>query len=495
MKYSDKEAYWGRRRAVETFFHRLADSMPGVNEKKQKINEIWELINNRNETYRYRCVYAFREGQKLAPDDGYRGGYKDSWWRSNHFNMERVDDEDDVPPIPNKPITVYLKPRDTVPTYCTEFVECWHPMCQAENENKYPGGHPPHVIYLLCSGHATNSVLLESLQDFCMKGTEPTDPAATAMIADITEKLRAKINSTLDYSLKRAEETLAEVPMPCETLEVVCYDRDQEEEFTFYIDRKMCERKILTSDDDDDEYEGYKPLDQTIDDSYWVHIQNLWPVTWDDGRGGAEISAYDALLREVRDDLAVGTIKLGGRECKEGRMTTLYSMIEGADMKYSGRTLQPKRPKRGGYVHTIFTLFQDPDFIALLAEQHPGLERVLPIPNAAFINWYRPPSELGAKCKMDGLGPHSDDTSGMQSDVIVSITLCEPGGERLFSMHDKASGNVAWQAELADGDIIIMLPGCQKHYKHSVSDRVTHLDRSRITGGRLNITLRQLKLQ
>lgn len=220
---------------------------------------------------------------------------------------------------------------------------------------------------------------------------------------------------------------------------------------------------------------------------YWLHIPNLWP-TEEDLR-----SSYDILLDEVRQDLSVGVVKLYGGVHSEGRMTTLYSR-ENAVMKYSGRTLQPNKPKPNGYVDMILDMFSDDEFRSLLCEDHPELMSVLPRPNAAFINWYRPPSQNEGN--MDGLGAHSDDTSGMTSDVIISITLCEPNGEKLFAMHDKSQGDtIVWQAELANGDILIMMPGCQKLYKHSVSKRMTHLNKSKITGGRLNITLRALQLE
>jgi alkylated DNA repair dioxygenase AlkB len=225
-----------------------------------------------------------------------------------------------------------------------------------------------------------------------------------------------------------------------------------------------------------------------MDPDHWVRLVNFWPTEHD------EKSSYQVLLDEIREDLNRGTIKVGGRVCQEARLTAMYSQVDGAVMKYSGRKLEPRRPVQGGYVDIILDLVNDPEFRDGLCSDVPQLRGVLPNFNAVFINWYRPPSLCGDK--MDNIGIHSDDTTGMQSDVIISITLCEPGGERLFSMHDKAQGDkIVWQAELNDGDIIVMLPGCQRLYKHSVSSRKTHLDRSTITGGRLNITLRSLKLE
>lgn len=220
---------------------------------------------------------------------------------------------------------------------------------------------------------------------------------------------------------------------------------------------------------------------------HWVHLQNFWPTEQDGKR------SYDLLLDEVRPHLTQGTVKLGGQMCKEGRLTAMFSRTP-AVMKYSGRSVTPVVPVKGGYLDILLDLADDPDFRALMMAEVLHLQGILPKFNAVFINWYRPPSQ--SEGHVDSLGPHSDDTTGMTSDVIMSITLCEPGGEKLFAIHDKAQGEkVVWQAELADGDIVIMLPGCQKLYKHSVSKRSTHLDRTKITGGRLNITLRALKIE
>lgn len=225
-----------------------------------------------------------------------------------------------------------------------------------------------------------------------------------------------------------------------------------------------------------------------MDREYWIRLVNFWPITHDGE------SSYQCLLDEVEHDLSRGTIKVGGRVCQEARMTTMYSRIEGAMMKYSGRKLEPKKPISTGYIDVMLDLVNDPDFKENLYLDVPQLRGILPDFNAVFINWYRPLQLCGDK--MDNLGMHSDDTSGMTSEVILSVTLCTPNGERLFSMHDKAQGDkIVWQAELNDGDIVIMLPGCQKLYKHSVSSRKTHLDKSVITGGRINITFRALKLE
>jgi alkylated DNA repair dioxygenase AlkB len=224
-----------------------------------------------------------------------------------------------------------------------------------------------------------------------------------------------------------------------------------------------------------------------MDVTYWARLVGFWPTEHEN------VSSYQTLLDEIRGDLTQGTIVVYGKVCQENRLTVMYSQLEGVTMKYSNRKLEPIKPTEGGYVDILLDLANDPEFRESLCADVPQLRGVLPKFNAVFINWYRPVAICGDK--MDGLGMHSDDTTGMTSDIIISITLCEPNGERLFAMHEKAKGDsIVWQEELKDGDIIIMLPECQKYYKHSVSYRKTHLDRSTITGGRLNITLRALKI-
>jgi len=224
-----------------------------------------------------------------------------------------------------------------------------------------------------------------------------------------------------------------------------------------------------------------------MESPYWVYIPSLW-VTDYDGR-----SMYDATLAEMQGDLKKGLIKMGGMVREEARLTTMYSNVENAVMKYSGRVVTPIRPTKGGCIDVLLDVVNADDFRELIFDVAPDLRTRLPKWNAVFVNWYRNPMTTGGK--VDNLGAHSDDTRELDSEIIFSLTFCESGGHRLFSMFDKASGNkVAWEAELKDGDGFLMLEGCQKLYKHAVSSRKTHLDKSPVIGGRINFTFRILKL-
>lgn len=224
-----------------------------------------------------------------------------------------------------------------------------------------------------------------------------------------------------------------------------------------------------------------------MEKSYWIHLSQFWP-TEDDGR-----SVYDVVLEEMRQDLKKGTIVLMGSVKQEGRLTAMYSHVN-AVMKYSGRVVTPIKPKNGGYLSMMLEMVSTEEFRENLYADCPELRGRIPPFNAVFVNWYRPPNLCDGD-KMDSIGAHSDDVRELDSEIIFSLTFCEEGGERLFSFFDKTAGeNMVWQSELKNGDAVFMLEGCQKLYKHSVSSRKTHLDRSKITGGRINFTFRMMKL-
>lgn len=220
----------------------------------------------------------------------------------------------------------------------------------------------------------------------------------------------------------------------------------------------------------------------------WVHIPNLWPTTTD--LRGKEESVYEVLLDECRKHLSQGDVVVYGGVHKESRLTALFSN-EKAAMKYSGRIVKPIKPDEDSYLSVILNLLTSESFLEQIEMSDPRLKGKLPRgANAIFMNWYRPPTETS---KMDGLGPHSDDTRSLSSPVILSVTFCEPHGEKLFSFSEKSSGKTVWEAELEDGSGLVMLEDCQRDYKHSVSNRKTN-SKGKITGGRINLTIRALKL-
>lgn len=217
----------------------------------------------------------------------------------------------------------------------------------------------------------------------------------------------------------------------------------------------------------------------------WVVLDRALPISHE----GKDV--YDLLRDELQQHFSVGTIKLGGRICNERRMTCYFTLDNNAVMKYSGRELIPTPPPKGSYLHILMVMVNDPQFRSHLATMNPRLKDVLPRFNAVFCNWYRPPSETD---KPDSLGPHSDDETDLASDVIMSFTYCQENGERIFKMHEKfGSTKTIAEFELKDGAIMVMMPGCQRLCKHSVSDRITNLSGKRITGGRISLTFRCIR--
>jgi alkylated DNA repair dioxygenase AlkB len=218
----------------------------------------------------------------------------------------------------------------------------------------------------------------------------------------------------------------------------------------------------------------------------WVVLNRALPISYE-GR-----DVYDILRDELQKHFSVGTIQIGGRLCNERRMTCYFTLDNNAVMRYSGRELIPVPPPKGSYLHILMIMVNDPEFRTHLASMNPRLKDVLPQFNAVFVNLYRPPSETDNK--PDSLGPHSDDETDLASDVILSFTYCEENGEKIFKFHEKfGSTKTIAEFELKNGSILVMLNGCQRITKHSVSDRVTNLSGKRITGGRINCTFRCIK--
>jgi hypothetical protein len=251
--YSQKEAYWYRRRAVEAFYTAVLPLVPQFEERTSRLRELGKKIQDRNETWRFKCVYLFREGQKLDPDDdGSGGGFSDTWQRADHFNLGVLDEETDIP-WPGQPLTVRLAPRDGVPGVCSEFTECWHPACQqVQAEKSTLAGYEVRatkVIYLLCREHARDENLLRQLHDLCVMGVPVSNPETTAMILHVRDTLIHRIDHSLTYALKVAEEMWATTPKPDTVLEVNCKSNmnpdDTDEEATYYIDLVSVKKRIL----------------------------------------------------------------------------------------------------------------------------------------------------------------------------------------------------------------------------------------------------------
>lgn len=213
----------------------------------------------------------------------------------------------------------------------------------------------------------------------------------------------------------------------------------------------------------------------------FIYIERFWP------NPKKNESNYDRILRECQSYFSQGDIMMFGRVVSEKRMTCLMSNID-TKMSYSGRQVQPHKIESGTLINHMMKMLRKQSFRKALVEMNPELKGIIPKFNAVFVNHYRPPTDE----IQDSLGSHSDDEKSLASQVILSVTFCQESGERLFRFVDKKTNAAIWEKELPNGSGLWMLPGCQQRTKHEVSGRKTHLDGSRITGGRINLTFRML---
>lgn len=214
----------------------------------------------------------------------------------------------------------------------------------------------------------------------------------------------------------------------------------------------------------------------------WVYLPQFWPTNKNN---------YQRLLDEIGEHFEQSNVKVYGKVHQERRLTCLMARTE-TEMRYSGRTVKSHEIKPGTLLHTMMNCLTKEKFLNLIYEMCPALKGVIPEFNAVFINHYRPQKDWGSK--PDGLGFHSDDERDLASSVILAVTFCEDGGERIFRFADKKTSAILWSKELKNGSALFMLPGCQDNTKHEVSDRKTHLDGTKVTGGRISLTFRQLKV-
>jgi len=218
---------------------------------------------------------------------------------------------------------------------------------------------------------------------------------------------------------------------------------------------------------------------------YWIYDEDFFRTHNENGT-----SVYDVLLAELTPYLKQGTVKVVGQDFTERRLTCYFTSTD-TQMTYSGRVLEVIRPPPNSYISNLLSVVNSQEFRKLLVDRYQTNSLNVEF-NSVFINWYRPPSITD---KPDYLGPHSDDEKYLTLQVILSVTYCEKLGARVFRFHDRSQGNkIKEEFELQDGSLLLMLEGCQKLYKHSVSERKYNLNKQLITGGRLNLTFRCVKV-
>jgi alkylated DNA repair dioxygenase AlkB len=154
----------------------------------------------------------------------------------------------------------------------------------------------------------------------------------------------------------------------------------------------------------------------------------------------------------------------------EERRRVIGLGTKGVQYSYSGRTVDAVDWEK------FPCLLEIRDKVVEVCNMREGCPEV-PLPNFVLINWYRNGT--------DKLGPHKDDerdlTKGMP---IISFTL---GQRRRFVFHTCKPLRKAGEVMLKNGTVVVMNPGTQQHYKHSIPEM------KGATGPRWSLTFRYLK--
>jgi alkylated DNA repair dioxygenase AlkB len=97
--------------------------------------------------------------------------------------------------------------------------------------------------------------------------------------------------------------------------------------------------------------------------------------------------------------------------------------------------------------------------------------------NGCLLNWYRHGD--------DRMGWHADDEPEIdQRAPIASLSL---GATRDFQLRHRKTAHLKMSLPLADGDLLVMHPGCQSRWMHSVPQR------RKVQSTRINLTFRRFQ--
>ena len=97
--------------------------------------------------------------------------------------------------------------------------------------------------------------------------------------------------------------------------------------------------------------------------------------------------------------------------------------------------------------------------------------------NGCLLNLYRDGE--------DRMGWHADDEAEIdQQAPIASLSL---GATRDFQLRDRSTAKRRMSLPLADGDLLVMHPGCQSRWMHSVPQR------RKVQSTRINLTFRRFQ--
>ena len=97
--------------------------------------------------------------------------------------------------------------------------------------------------------------------------------------------------------------------------------------------------------------------------------------------------------------------------------------------------------------------------------------------NGCLLNWYRHGD--------DHMGWHADDEPEIDHRApIASLSL---GATRDFQLRHRTTAHLKMSLPLADGDLLVMHPGCQSRWMHSVPQR------RKVQSTRINLTFRRFQ--
>lgn len=242
--YSKKEYYWQRRNIATKLYEIAKSKVKNLEKLEKQLTDLNQKLHLRHKKLKFKCVYSFREGQNIDTESQEGGGFSDIWQRCNYFSLPFASDEEDSDeeiPLPDNPITVYLRPSDSYYKPILEFTECMHPKCFSKNDSIM---QQKQVIFLLCNAHSEKEVV-EAIENFAFNGKNIENIVVKDFVEKFLNFMTERISQTLDIAISNAVLSLAEDIKPDKVIEVECYaypgNEGEMEEIKVYVDLESYE--------------------------------------------------------------------------------------------------------------------------------------------------------------------------------------------------------------------------------------------------------------